>query len=44
LKMIRHDYPRIDRWYRKLYYDETDRTRGAFKETTFFDIVGFAGP
>lgn len=40
LKMIRHDYPLIDRWYRKLYYDETSLTRGAFKETTFFDIVG----
>ncbi|KAJ5387224.1 hypothetical protein N7509_009765 [Penicillium cosmopolitanum] len=41
LKMIRHDYPLIDRWYRKLYYDETSLTRGAFKETTFFDIYKF---
>lgn len=39
LKMIRHDYPRIDRWYRRLYYDESEETRGAFKQTTFFDIV-----
>ncbi|KAF7119080.1 hypothetical protein CNMCM5793_008819 [Aspergillus hiratsukae] len=35
LRMIRHDYPRIDRWYRRLYYE---RTRGAFKRTTFFDL------
>ncbi|KAJ5815252.1 hypothetical protein N7474_007029 [Penicillium riverlandense] len=41
LKMIRHDYPRIDRWYRRLYYDESERTRGAFKQTTFFDIYKF---
>lgn len=41
LKMIRHDYPRIDRWYRRLYYDESELTRGAFKQTTFFDIVCF---
>jgi putative glutathione S-transferase len=39
LKMIRHDYPRLDRWYRRLYYDESELTRGAFKQTTFFDIV-----
>ncbi|OJD30041.1 glutathione s-transferase [Diplodia corticola] len=35
LKMIRHDYPRIDRWMRTLYWDETERTGGgAFKATT----------
>ncbi|GKZ24781.1 hypothetical protein AbraIFM66951_001999 [Aspergillus brasiliensis] len=39
LKMIRHDYPLIDRWYRRLYHDDTERTRGAFKKTTFFDIA-----
>lgn len=40
LKMIRHGYPRIDRWYRRLYFDESERTRGgAFKKTTFFDVV-----
>ncbi|PWY70402.1 haloacid dehalogenase [Aspergillus heteromorphus CBS 117.55] len=39
LRMIRHDYPRIDRWYRRLYYDETERTRGgAFKKTTFLEL------
>ncbi|OQE94241.1 hypothetical protein PENNAL_c0004G07502 [Penicillium nalgiovense] len=41
LKMIRHDYPRIDRWYRRLYYDESELTRGAFKETTYFDVYKF---
>lgn len=39
LKMIRHDYPLLDRWYRRLYYDESELTRGAFQQTTFFDIV-----
>ncbi|KAJ5946777.1 hypothetical protein N7454_003616 [Penicillium verhagenii] len=41
LKMIRHDYPLLDRWYRRLYYDESELTRGAFKETTFFGIYKF---
>ncbi|KAJ6147859.1 hypothetical protein N7497_009841 [Penicillium chrysogenum] len=41
LKMIRHDYPRIDRWYRRLYYDESELTRGAFKKTTYFDVYKF---
>jgi putative glutathione S-transferase len=40
LKMIRHDYPRIDKWYRNIYYDEGDETRGgAFKKATYFDHV-----
>ncbi|KAJ5707236.1 hypothetical protein N7488_007037 [Penicillium malachiteum] len=41
LKMIRHDYPLLDRWYRRLYHDESDLTRGAFKKTTYFDICKF---
>lgn len=42
LKMIRHDYPRIDAWYRRLYYDVSERTSGgAFQNTTFFYIVSF---
>ncbi|KAL2824658.1 glutathione S-transferase [Aspergillus cavernicola] len=42
LKMIRYDYPLIDRWYRRLYYDESERTNGgAFRKTTFFDIAKF---
>lgn len=40
LKMIRHDYPRIHLWLRRLYWDESEKTRGgAFKKTTFFDAV-----
>ncbi|KAI9036580.1 uncharacterized protein KD926_001654 [Aspergillus affinis] len=42
LKMILHDYPRIDGWYRQLYFDESERTRGgAFKKTTFFYIYKY---
>ncbi|KAJ5802282.1 uncharacterized protein N7503_004732 [Penicillium pulvis] len=41
LKMIRHDFPLIDRWYRKLYYDESELTRGAFKQTTYFDAYKY---
>ncbi|KAF2418934.1 hypothetical protein EJ08DRAFT_673417 [Tothia fuscella] len=37
LKMIRHDYPRIHTWLRTLYWDESERTHGAFKDTTRFD-------
>lgn len=46
LKMIRHDYPRIDKWYRNIYYDEGGETRGgAFKKATYFDHIkyGYAG-
>jgi putative glutathione S-transferase len=40
LKMIRHDYPRIDKWYRNIYYDEGEETRGgAFKKATDWDAV-----
>ncbi|KAF1356370.1 glutathione transferase [Delphinella strobiligena] len=38
LRTIRHDYLRIDRWYRHLYYDESEETRGAFRTT----IASFA--
>ncbi|PGH18007.1 hypothetical protein AJ80_04628 [Polytolypa hystricis UAMH7299] len=39
LKMIRHDYPNIDRWLRRLYWDESEKTNGgAFKNTTLFKI------
>ena len=41
LKMIRHDYPHLHRWLRVLYWDETERTRAAFKTTTKFDRVCF---
>jgi glutathionyl-hydroquinone reductase len=40
LKMIRHDYPQLHRWLRNLYWDETERTRGAFRKTVRFAAVG----
>ncbi|CAI4212037.1 unnamed protein product [Parascedosporium putredinis] len=30
LKSVRHDYPRLNLWLRRLYWDEGDETRGAF--------------
>ena len=37
LKMIRHDYPRLSRWLRNLYWDGGKILNGhAFKETTYF--------
>jgi putative glutathione S-transferase len=39
LKMIRHDYPEIHKWFLKLYHDESEETRGAFKASTYFDAV-----
>ncbi|KAH0294056.1 glutathione S-transferase [Aureobasidium namibiae CBS 147.97] len=46
MKMIRHDYPNIDKWYRNIYYDEGDETRGgAFRKATHWDAIkfGYAG-
>lgn len=40
LRTVRHDYPRIHRWLRLLYWDESEKTRGAFKKTTVLDVVG----
>jgi putative glutathione S-transferase len=39
LKMIRHDYPRLHKWLRTLYWDESERTQGAFKKYTRFQAV-----
>ncbi|KAH7381128.1 glutathione transferase [Cadophora sp. MPI-SDFR-AT-0126] len=39
LKMIRHDYPHIQRWLMRLYWDESDETKGAFKKSTNFDAI-----
>lgn len=39
LKMIRHDYPRIQKWLTGLYWDETEKTRGAFRKCVNFDAV-----
>lgn len=42
LKMIRHDYPRLSKWLRNLYWDESDRTNGGvFKKTTFFEVYKY---
>ncbi|KIW92370.1 uncharacterized protein Z519_07354 [Cladophialophora bantiana CBS 173.52] len=42
LKMIRHDYPRLSKWLRNLYWDTSDRTNGgAFKKTTFFEVYKY---
>ncbi|KAL9109017.1 MAG: hypothetical protein Q9227_006257 [Pyrenula ochraceoflavens] len=42
LKMIRHDYPNLDLWFRRLYWDESEQTKGgAFKQTTFFEIYKY---
>ena len=46
LKMIRHDYPHLQKWLLHLYYDLSEHeTRGAFRATTFFDAIkeGYAG-
>ncbi|KAJ9640113.1 hypothetical protein H2201_008628 [Coniosporium apollinis] len=37
LKMIRHDYPKLHEWLRRLYWDESEKTNGAFKNTTRFE-------
>jgi putative glutathione S-transferase len=39
LRMIRHDYPNIHAWLRRLYWDESKATNGAFKSTTNFGAV-----
>ncbi|OWP02875.1 glutathione transferase [Marssonina coronariae] len=39
LKMIRHDYPHIQKWFLGLYWDESEATRGAFKKSTNFHAI-----
>lgn len=37
LKMIRHDYPKLHQWLRKLYWDSSEETNGGvFGSTTHF--------
>lgn len=36
LKSIRHDYPNLHLWLRRLYWDDTELTRGAFRDTVNF--------
>jgi glutathionyl-hydroquinone reductase len=40
LKMIRHDYPHLQRWLQYIYFDvDKKESKGAFKETTKFESV-----
>ena len=39
LKMIRLDYPAIQRWLTELYWDESELTRGAFGKSTNWNAV-----
>lgn len=40
LKMVRHDYPALHGWFRRLYWDEdVSETRGAFRKGTSFEHV-----
>ena len=39
LKMVRHEYPHVNEWMKRLYYDKSEVTRGAFRSTTNFDQV-----
>lgn len=42
LKMIRHDYPRLSRWLRNIYWDGGKTLNGhAFKDTVYFWIFKF---
>ncbi|KAK6408774.1 hypothetical protein LTR81_016835 [Elasticomyces elasticus] len=42
LKMIRHDYPHLQKWLLHCYYDlSPEETRGAFGSTTYFDAIKF---
>ncbi|KAL7620858.1 hypothetical protein AAE478_009856 [Parahypoxylon ruwenzoriense] len=34
LRSIRHDYPHLHAWFRRLYWDESEATGGAFHKTT----------
>lgn len=34
LKMVRYEYPNLHRWMRRLYWDQSEKTHGAFNETT----------
>lgn len=40
LYLIREHYPYIQTWLQRLYWDETEATRGAFKKSTDFLAVG----
>ena len=39
LKMVRGDYPAVHAWMRRLFFDRSEVTRGAFGSTTYFEHV-----
>lgn len=39
LKMIRYEYPFIQRWFEGLFWDEGVGTRGAFRKSTRFEHI-----
>lgn len=41
LKSIRHDYPNLHLWLRRLYWDDTPRTKGSFRATTNFNAYRY---
>jgi glutathionyl-hydroquinone reductase len=44
LRMVRHDYPRLHAWLRRVYWDVGEETNGGvFRQTTHFDAVSVLG-
>ena len=43
LKMIRYEYPAIQRWFEGLFWDESEVTRGAFGKSTDWNAVRSCG-
>jgi glutathionyl-hydroquinone reductase len=41
LYMIREHYPRIQEWFERLFWDESEETRGAFRKSTNFNAVSY---
>jgi putative glutathione S-transferase len=39
LKIIRYEYPHIQKWFEGLYFDEGERTRGAFGKSTDWESI-----
>ena len=42
LKMIRHDYPNIQKWFLNIYYGEDDGLDAFSKTTNFKAVSGIA--
>jgi putative glutathione S-transferase len=39
LKMIRYEYPAIQKWLEGLYWDTSEGTRGAFRKSTDWNAI-----